>query len=77
DYIQDYCKRFGKEDEDGFVSIKLPTHQLIADQLSTSRETISRAISALKKEEIILPSDARGEVRIDIDAVDTLLFAIQ
>jgi len=77
DYIQDYCRRFGKEDADGFSSVKLPTHQLIADQLSTSRETISRAISALKKEEIILPSDGRGEVRVDMDAIETLLFAIQ
>ena len=77
DYVQDYCKRFGKEEEDGFICVKLPTHQLIADQLSTSRETISRAISALKKEAIILPSEGRGEVRVDIDAVDTLLFAIQ
>ena len=77
DYIQDYCNRFGKEDADGFSSVKLPTHQLIADQLSTSRETISRAISALKKEEIILPSAGRGEVRVDMDAIETLLFAIQ
>jgi len=77
DYIQDYCNRFGKEGEDGFSSVKLPTHQLIADQLSTSRETISRAISALKKEEIILPSEGRGEVRVDMDAIETLLFAIQ
>lgn len=77
DYIQDYCNRFGKEDEDGFCSVKLPTHQLIADQLSTSRETISRAISALKKEEIILPVEGRGEARVDMDAIETLLFAIQ
>lgn len=77
DYIQDYCNRFGKEDADGYFAVKLPTHQLIADQLSTSRETISRAISALKKEEIILPSQGRGEVRVDVDAIETLLFAIQ
>lgn len=77
DYIQDYCERFGKEDEDGFSSVKLPTHQLIADQLSTSRETISRAISALKKEEIILSAAGRGEVRVDMDAIETLLFAIR
>lgn len=77
DYLQDYCERFGTEGNDGYCSVKLPTHQLIADQLSTSRETISRAISALKKEEIILPSEGRGEVRIDTDAIETLLFAIQ
>ncbi len=77
DYVQDYCLRFGQEAEDGYYSVKLPTHQLIADQLSTSRETISRAISALKKEEIILPSQGRGEVLVDMEAIETLLFAIQ
>jgi CRP-like cAMP-binding protein len=77
DYIQDYCKRFGARDEEGYYAVKLQTHQLIADQLSTSRETISRAISALKKEKILLPSEGRGEVRVDMDAIETLLFAIQ
>jgi len=77
DYVQDYCLRFGKESEDGYYSVKLPTHQLIADQLSTSRETISRAISALKKEEIILSAEGRGEVLVDMEAIETLLFAIQ
>lgn len=77
DYIQDYCKRFGTKDEDGYYAVKLQTHQLIADQLSTSRETISRAMSALKKEGILLPSEGRGEVRVDMDAIETLLFAIQ
>jgi len=77
DYVQDYCNRFGKEDDEGYSIVKLPTHQLIADQLSTSRETISRAISALKKEEIIIPCEGRSEVRVDMDAIETLLFAIQ
>ncbi|MDT8377230.1 MAG: Crp/Fnr family transcriptional regulator, partial [Mariprofundaceae bacterium] len=77
DYIQDYCKRFGIKDEEGYYAVKLQTHQLIADQLSTSRETISRAMSALKKEGILLPSEGRGEVRVDMDAIETLLFAIQ
>lgn len=77
DYIQDHCNRFGIKDEDGYCAVKLQTHQLIADQLSTSRETISRAISALKKEKILLPSEGRGEVRVDLDAIETLLFAIQ
>ncbi|MFC1626552.1 cyclic nucleotide-binding domain-containing protein [Pseudomonadota bacterium] len=77
DYIQDYCLRFGEKDEDGYCAVKLQTHQLIADQLSTSRETISRAISALKKEKILLPATGRGEVRVDLNAIETLLFAIQ
>jgi len=74
-YLQDYCEHFGKPHHNGTL-IRLPTHQLIADQLSTSRETISRAISALKKEGIIIPISSR-EVCIDTDAIETLLLAIQ
>jgi len=75
-YLQDYCERFGKEKGSNECIVRLPTHQLIADQLSTSRETISRAISSLKKESIITATSTR-EVCIDTDAIDTLLFAIQ
>lgn len=75
DYLRDHCERFGEEDEDGFFVLKLPTHQLLADQLSTSRETISRAISALKKDKIILPVEDSSEVRIDKDALETMLEA--
>ncbi len=74
-YLQDYCERFGKPSSAGTL-IRLPTHQLIADQLSTSRETISRAISSLKKEAIITATSSR-EVCIDTDAIETLLLAIQ
>jgi len=74
-YLQDYCEHFGKPHNDG-VLIHLPTHQLIADQLSTSRETISRAISSLKKEAIITPISSK-EVCIDTDAIETLLLALQ
>ncbi|MFQ5582032.1 MAG: Crp/Fnr family transcriptional regulator [Mariprofundaceae bacterium] len=75
DYLRDHCGRFGEEGEDGFFTLKLPTHQLLADQLSTSRETISRAISTLKKDKIILPVANGSEVRIDKDALETLLEA--
>jgi len=74
-YLHDYCARFGKQSDAGSI-IQLPTHQLIADQLSTSRETISRAISSLKKESIIIPRSNK-EVCIDIDAIETLLLAIE
>jgi len=76
-YIRDYCLRFGSPDANGDVEIKLQTHQLLADQLSTSRETISRAISALKKEEIITPLEGRGRVRVDMHALETLLQDMQ
>jgi CRP/FNR family transcriptional regulator/CRP/FNR family cyclic AMP-dependent transcriptional regulator len=75
-YLKDFGDRFGEADADGAVVVKLPTHQMIADQLSTSRETISRAASALKKEGIIVKTDNPGESKIDMKALETLLQAI-
>jgi CRP-like cAMP-binding protein len=74
--LSDTCLNSGKVDSDNFYSVTLPTHQLLADYLSTSRETVSRAISALKKERIIIPQQKRGEVKVDMDALETLLEAI-
>ncbi|MBL1352599.1 MAG: Crp/Fnr family transcriptional regulator [Zetaproteobacteria bacterium] len=75
-YLQDFCERFG-ELKNNQMLVRLPTHQLIADQLSTSRETISRAISSLKKEKIICPTPNSRHVCIDMDAIETLLLAMQ
>jgi len=75
-YLKDFGDRFGKPYKDGIVTVQLPTHQMIADQLSTSRETISRAASALKKEGIIIKSDKPGESRLDMDSLETLLQAM-
>ncbi|MDX8387923.1 MAG: Crp/Fnr family transcriptional regulator [Ghiorsea sp.] len=75
-YIKDFGDRFGKNKTDGIATVQLPTHQMIADQLSTSRETISRAVSALKKEGIIIKSDNPGESKVDMDSLETLLQAI-
>ena len=75
-YLKDFGDRFGQENADGTVVVKLPTHQMIADQLSTSRETISRAASALKKEGIISKTDNPGESKMDMEALETMLQAI-
>jgi len=75
-YLQDFCERFGEVKGDQML-VRLPTHQLIADQLSTSRETISRAISSLKKEKILCPVPNSRHVAIDMDAIETLLLAMQ
>ncbi len=75
-YLKDFGDRFGKPYKDGVVVVQLPTHQMIADQLSTSRETISRAASALKKEGIIIKSDKPGESLLDMDSLETLLQAM-
>ncbi len=72
-YINDYCERFGSRRPDGRIEIKLPTHQLVADQLSTSRETISRGISALKHDGVIIPLAGRGRVKVDVDALAEMI----
>jgi len=75
-YLQDFCERFGELKNNQMI-VRLPTHQLIADQLSTSRETITRAISSLKKEKILSPIPNSKHVSIDMDAIETLLLAMQ
>ncbi len=72
-YLVDFCYRFGRPEDKGWFQVVLPTHQLIADQLSTSRETISRAISMLKKEGILVPGGRRGQMRIDVDTLNAML----
>lgn len=75
-FLHDYCRSQGTSDAEGNITVKLPTHQLLADQLSTSRETISRAISTMKKEGIITPLHQRGLVRVDMQALSTLVQAL-
>lgn len=72
-YLTDHCQRFSQAGADGMYTTILPTHQLLADQLSTSRETISRAISQLKKDGILIQGDARGKMRVDVDALEDRL----
>ncbi len=77
-YLIDHCQRFGRAcGEDGWMQTTLPTHQLLADQLSTSRETISRAISSLKKDGILKPGEGRGEMRVDVRTLQTLVQAME
>ena len=72
-YLVDHCKRFSQPEEDDCYSTILPTHQLLADQLSTSRETISRAISQLKKDGLLVQGEGRGKMRVDVDALEDRL----
>ena len=72
-YLVDHCQRFGHQNADGWYATVLPTHQLLADQLSTSRETISRAISQLKQDGILLQGQGRGNMRVDVDKLEDML----
>lgn len=75
-YLRDYCARHGARTVDGCYEVRLPTHQLLADQLSTSRETVSRAISALKKDGVIQSLQGRGRVRVDMELLEDMLEAM-
>ena len=72
-YLVDHCHRFSQQDTDGWCDTVLPTHQLLADQLSTSRETISRAISQLKRDDILRQGEGRGRMRINVEVLEDLL----
>jgi len=76
-HLRDYCKSYGTKNAQGDYQIKLPTHQLLADQLSTSRETISRAIGMLRKEGILTQSGSRGNACVNMEELETLLFALR
>jgi len=72
-YLVDHCRRFSQPNHDNYYSTVLPTHQLLADQLSTSRETISRAISQLKKDGILVQCEGRGKMRVDVAKLEDML----
>jgi len=72
-YLVDHCQRFGHQDTNGWYATVLPTHQLLADQLSTSRETISRAISQLKQDGILVQGQGRGKMRVNVDILEEML----
>ncbi len=72
-YLIDHAHRFGQKNSDGRYTTVLPTHQLLADQLSTSRETISRAISQLKKDGLLIQGEGRGKMRVDVDTLEEMV----
>ncbi len=72
-YLVDHCQRFSQPNHDGRYSTVLPTHQLLADQLSTSRETISRAVSQLKKDGILVQCEGRGKMLVDVEKLEEIL----
>ncbi len=72
-YLIDHCRRYNQQDSEGWCITVLPTHQLLADQLSTSRETVSRAISALKKKGALIQGSGRGQMRVDVDELEHMI----
>jgi len=72
-YLVDHCLRFSQPNKDGCYSTVLPTHQLLADQLSTSRETISRSISQLKKDGVLVQCEGRGKMLVNVEKLEDML----
>ncbi len=53
-FFLDLAQSQGKELENGYVAITRPTHQAIANMIGTSRETVSRLIHDLMRQNLLL-----------------------
>ena len=53
-FFLDLAREHGKPLDNGYVSVTRPTHQSIANMIGTSRETVSRLIHDLMKQNLLL-----------------------
>ncbi len=53
-FFLDLAQTQGKELESGYVAVTRPTHQAIANTIGTSRETVSRLIHDLMRQNLLL-----------------------
>ena len=53
-FFLDLAKEQGKDLQNGYVAVTRPTHQAIANMIGTSRETVSRLIHDLMKQQLLL-----------------------
>lgn len=53
-FFLDLAREHGKVLDNGYVSVTRPTHQAIANMIGTSRETVSRLIHDLMKQNLLL-----------------------
>jgi CRP/FNR family cyclic AMP-dependent transcriptional regulator len=53
-FFLDLAARSGKELDNGYVAVSRPTHQAIANTIGTSRETVSRLIHDLMRQNLLL-----------------------
>jgi CRP/FNR family cyclic AMP-dependent transcriptional regulator len=53
-FFLDLARENGKVLENGYVAVTRPTHQAIANMIGTSRETVSRLIHDLMKQNLLL-----------------------
>lgn len=53
-FFLDLAEKNGKTLENGFVAVTRPTHQAIANTIGTSRETVSRLLHDLMRQDLLL-----------------------
>ena len=53
-FLLDLARDHGKTLENGYVAVTRPTHQSIANTIGTSRETVSRLIHGLIKQNLLM-----------------------
>ncbi len=53
-FFLDLARQNGKVLENGYVAVQRPTHQSIANMIGTSRETVSRLIHDLMRQNLLL-----------------------
>jgi CRP-like cAMP-binding protein len=53
-FLLDLAVNGGKELEGGYVAVTRPTHQAIANTIGTSRETVSRLIHDLMRQDLLI-----------------------
>jgi len=67
-FFLDLAQQQGKVTDNGYVSVTRPTHQAIANMIGTSRETVSRLMHDLMRQNLLL---AEGKtVYLSKDALD-------
>lgn len=53
-YLLELARDQGREVQQGYIAVRRPTHQAIANTIGTSRETVSRLLHDLMKQKLIL-----------------------
>ncbi|HET7710525.1 MAG TPA: Crp/Fnr family transcriptional regulator [Thermoanaerobaculia bacterium] len=53
-YFLDQARHHGKQLDNGYVAVSRPTHQSIANMIGTSRETVSRLMHDLMKQNLLM-----------------------
>ncbi|TQS75821.1 Crp/Fnr family transcriptional regulator [Ornithinibacillus gellani] len=68
------AKKYGKERDDGLVQVTTHfTNRELANMIGSSRETVSRTLSQLKKQGLV-DSNKDGHILLEIDMLESELF---